>query len=571
MVNVQARKCVSLNGKWQVIIDPMGIGDYREVWKERKPEKKTDFFEYAFEGGPGLDVPGDFNSQMTELTYYEGIVWYKKTFSCSIIKGKRLFLHFGAVNYLADVYLNTKQIGSHEGGFTPFQFEITNAVQEGENTVIVKVNNQRLKDGIPGLGFDWFNYGGITRDVNLVETNDSFIEDYFIQLKKNSFNEVSGWIRINGDHPSQKITVSLPELGIHYGTQSDHQGNAEVSFSAKFELWSPEKPKLYQVLVACETDTIQDEIGFRSIEVKGSKVLLNGQPVFFKGINIHEEMPARAARAFSEADAKVLLAGAKELGCNFVRLVHYPHHESAVRLAERMGLMVWDEIPVYQHIDFASPSVPGKISAMMREMISRDKNRCGVVIWSLSNETFHFTKNRTETLIEVVRQCRRLDPTRLVVNVFSTQGYQNNTITIWDTLNCYSDIICINEYIGWYVPWQGDPKETKWEVVCENKPLMITEFGGEALCGNDTEPKDAASSWSEEYQEQIYKKQLKMFKKTPNLVGTCPWLLADYRSMARLHPVFQKGWNRKGLLSDKGEKKKAWFVIYNFYFNAIDQ
>ena len=207
MINVSARHCTNLNGKWQVIIDPAGAGDWRQVWKEKKPEKKTDFFEYSFEGGPVFNVPGDFNSQMTELKYFEGTVWYKKSFDYNPDKNKRLFLHFGAVNYLADVYLNGNLLGKHEGGFTPFQFEITNSVHYGENTIVVRVNNQRLKEGIPGLGFDWFNYGGITRDVNLVETDNSFISDYFIQLKKHSFNEVQGWVKLNGAHSRQNVEI----------------------------------------------------------------------------------------------------------------------------------------------------------------------------------------------------------------------------------------------------------------------------------------------------------------------------------------------------------------------------
>jgi beta-glucuronidase len=387
MINVTARHCTNLNGRWQVIIDPTGIGNWRQVWLEKKPVKKTDFFEYSFEGGPLLNVPGDFNTQKSELMFFEGIVWYKKTFYCHSNKDKRLFLSFSAVNYIADVYLNGTSIGSHEGGFTPFQFEITDKVKEGENTVVVMVNNQRLKDGIPGLRYDWFNYGGITRDVNVIETDNSFIEDYSIQLKKHSVDEVLGWIKINGNILSQNINVKIPELGINYKTKSNKKGVAAVVFSSKFKLWSPEDPKLYKVILQCETDTIVDNIGFRSIETKGAKILLNGNPLFLKGINIHEENPLKAARAFLESDALVLLTWAKELGCNFVRLAHYPHNEYMVRLAEKMGIMVWDEIPVYQHIEFSTPGVTDKINLMMREMIRRDRNRCGVVIWSISNET----------------------------------------------------------------------------------------------------------------------------------------------------------------------------------------
>ena len=564
MINVSARHCTNLNGKWQVIIDPAGAGDWRQVWKEKKPEKKTDFFEYSFEGGPVFNVPGDFNSQMTELKYFEGTVWYKKSFDYNPDKNKRLFLHFGAVNYLADVYLNGNLLGKHEGGFTPFQFEITNSVHNGGNSIVVRVNNQRLKDGIPGLGFDWFNYGGITRDVNLVETDNSFISDYFIQLKKHSFNEVQGWVKLNGAHSRQNVEIKIPELKIVYKSKSDDTGLAEVKFSSGFDLWSPENPRLYKIIIQCETDTIVDNIGFRSIEAKGSKILLNGEPVFLKGINIHEENPFRAARAFSESDASILLTWAKELGCNMVRLAHYPHNEYMIRFAEKMGIMVWDEIPVYQQVEFSTPGVSNKMDLMMREMINRDKNRCGVIVWSLSNETSP-SPSRDRALVNLSDKCRLLDSTRLITSVINDQHYNNNAINVWDTLYRHFDIISLNEYLGWYVPWQGRPEDVKWNFVCKDKPIVISEFGGEALYGNNKGPKDEAASWSEEYQEQIFKDQVEMLKAIPDLSGTFPWLLVDYRSPGRMHPVYQNGWNRKGLLSDHGDKKKAWYILKAYY------
>lgn len=564
MINVSARHCTNLNGKWQVIIDPAGAGDWRQVWKEKKPEKKTDFFEYSFEGGPVFNVPGDFNSQMTELKYFEGTVWYKKSFDYNPDKNKRLFLHFGAVNYLADVYLNGNLLGKHEGGFTPFQFEITNSVHNGGNSIVVRVNNQRLKDGIPGLGFDWFNYGGITRDVNLVETDNSFISDYFIQLKKHSFNEVQGWVKLNGAHSRQNVEIKIPELKIVYKSKSDDTGLAEVKFSSGFDLWSPENPRLYKIIIQCETDTIVDNIGFRSIEAKGSKILLNGKPVFLKGINIHEENPFRVARAFSESDASILLTWAKELGCNMVRLAHYPHNEYMIRLAEKMGIMVWDEIPVYQQVEFSTPGVSNKMDLMMREMINRDKNRCGVIVWSLSNETSP-SPSRDRALVNLSDKCRQLDSTRLITSVINDQHYNNNAINVWDTLYRHFDIISLNEYLGWYVPWQGRPEDVKWNFVCKDKPIVISEFGGEALYGNNKGPKDEAASWSEEYQEQIFKDQVEMLKAIPDLCGTFPWLLVDYRSPGRMHPVYQNGWNRKGLLSDHGDKKKAWYILKAYY------
>ena len=565
MPNIDGRKLISLNGAWDIIIDPAGVGDWRQIWLEKKPEKKTDFIEYGFDGGPTLQVPGDFNTQIPELTYEEGTVWYRKIFDYDPDSRRRLFLHFGAVNYLADVYLNGKKLGSHEGGFTPFQFEITDIVKQGRNSIVVKVNNQRLKDGIPGLGYDWFNYGGITRDVNLIETPNTFIEDYFIQLKKHSFNEVSGWVQLNGHKLSGNIRIRIPELKLDKLVQSDDKGKAALNFKAAFKLWSPVNPKLYQVIIESETDTIADDIGFRNIEVKDTRILLNGNPIFVKAVNIHEEKPLKAGRASSEADARMLLGWAKELGCNLVRLAHYPHNEKMVRLAEKMGLMVWDEIPVYQQIQFGSPGVLQKMNQTMTEMIRRDRNRCSVVIWSLSNET-NSSPDRDRCLIELSKQCRLLDSTRLITSVINDQSYENGTIRVWDTLYKYFDVMAINEYLGWYVPWQGKPAETKWQMVYQ-KPVIISEFGGEAKFGNHNGPKDEASSWSEDYQEQIYKDQISLFSVTPNLAGVCAWILIDYRSPTRLHPVYQQGYNRKGLLSELGEKKKAWYVLSQYYNN----
>jgi beta-glucuronidase len=564
MMNVDARKTWSLNGTWQAILDPADAGEYRQVWLEKKPVKKTDFVEYSFEGGPTLQVPGDFNTQMPELTYEECTVWYKKTFSFNRNPDKRLFLYFGAVNYKTDVYLNGLKLGSHEGGFTPFQFEITDLVKEGQNSIVVKVNNKRAKDGLPGLGYDWFNYGGITREVNLIETNHSFIENYFIQLKKKSLNVVSGWVRLNGNKKPENIRIIIPELKVNYQSRSDQNGLAPVSFTSALQFWSPQNPKLYHVIIQSETDTITDNIGFRNIEVRGTSILLNGKSIFLKAVNIHEERPFKAARAFNESDDSILLSWAKDLGCNLVRLVHYPHNGHMIKLAEKMGLMVWEEIPVYQNIEFSAAGMQQKMQTVMNEMISRDRNRCGVVIWSLSNETNSSTPDRDKNLVELSKQCRLQDSTRLVTSVINDQHYENNTIHVWDSLYKYFDIMAINEYLGWYVPWQGRPADTKWDMVYQ-KPVFISEFGGEAKYGSNFGPKDEASSWSEEYQEQIYKDQITLFGVTPNLAGTCAWVLVDYRSPVRMHPVYQNGYNRKGLLSEKGEKKKAWYILRKFY------
>lgn len=560
MGNIAGRKTTSLNGTWQVIIDPNDNGEKMGIGKDARPTGKTDFLEYSFDSASTLQVPGDFNSQRPELTYLEASVWYKKTFTYQA-KGKRLFLHFGAVNYLASVYLNGEKIGTHEGGFTPFQFEITDRVK-AQNSLVVRVNNQRRKDGIPAEGFDWFNYGGITRDVNLVETPASFIEDYFIQLKKGSSNTITGWVKINGNPVSQPVHIDIPEAKVHFSSTTNDSGYATIGFTAALQRWDTRTPKLYTVNIVSATDSIRERIGFRTIETKGSAILLNGNSIFLKGVNIHEEIGAEKRRATSEKDARRLLTAAKDLGCNFVRLTHYPQTEYMVRLADQLGILLWEEIPLWQGIAFGDPILQPKMNYMLQEMIQRDKNRSSVIIWSVSNETTPGAA-RDKALTQMAELARSKDDTRLIASAFDHVRYNKNEVIIDDTLSRVLDVVGVNAYLGWYRPWVAAPEKYVWRFDL-NKPLIMSEFGGEALYGHHG-PSDTASSWSEEYQEQLYKNNVAMFRNIPFLSGTTPWVLYDFRSARRMHTIYQKGWNRKGLLSEKGEKKKAWYVMKAYY------
>lgn len=560
MTNVDGRKMTSLNGKWEAIIDSYDQGKNRGYWTDAHAMGKSDFYEYDFNGGIILNVPGDFNSQLPELKYYESTVWYKRSFNYSKTSN-RVFLHFGAVNYIADVYLNGEKLGSHEGGFTPFQFEITGKLKQGQNSVILRVNNQRRTDGLPSLDYDWWNYGGITRDVNLVETPRTFIEDYFVHLAEGSYGRIEGWVKLNGEN-GKAIQLSIPELKLHLSATLNSDGTARFSAKAHPELWSPGHPKLYDVTFISGADTVNDEIGFRNIAVKGNEILLNGRSVFLRGVNAHEEAPLRAARAYTQEDALDMLTRAKELGCNFVRLPHYPQNEYVLHLADKMGIMLWEEIPIWQHIEFGDPSVNMKAEKDMKEMVSRDRNRCSVIIWSLSNETTP-SPERDKFLVSLAGYTRSLDSTRLISSALNHVKYSGDKIIIADTLVKALDVVGVNEYLGWYGQWGTPPGKIVWENPY-NKPLIMSEFGAEALY-NSHGSKDTASSWSEEYQEQVYKDQLTMLKNIPFLRGVSPWVLTDFKSPVRNLPRLQDGWNRKGLLSDKGYKKKAWYIVNAWY------
>lgn len=561
--NVRGRVHTSLNGKWEIIIDPFnsGAGNWKPVWKDQKPSGKYDFYEYGFIPSVNLQVPGDWNHQRPELVYYEGTVWYKKTFLNKRDKSKRTFLYFGAVNYTCDVYLNNKYLGSHEGGFTPFQFEITDLLKD-TNSVIVRVNNQRKEDEIPALNYDWWDYGGIIRDVFLIETPSNYIKDYTVQLAKNTLDTISGWIEVGGNNLAGSVSIRIPRLRVDYQTTTGSDGKAFFRLPSAPNLWSPSHPQLYDIIISSPSDTVHDLIGFRTIEVKGTKILLNGKPVFLKGINIHEEIPQEKRRAYSKADAEMLLIWAKALGCNFVRLTHYPHNENMVRLADKWGIMLWEEVPLWQNIQFSNPQILNKADTMLKEMISRDINRCSVIMWSVANETTP-SVDRNQTLSSMAKYVRNLDSTRLLTSAINHVRYNGNEITIDDPLCKSLDVVGVNEYFGWYSPWPAKPEVMEWKNPY-NKPLIMSEFGAEAKYGEHGSA-DSNCCWTEERQAEVYKEQLKMFKNIPFLRGTSPWVLADFRSESRLNPVYQQGWNRKGLLSDKGQKKKAWYIMHDYY------
>ncbi len=377
LTNVYGRDYRLLNGRWDAIVDLYDQGERMKIFENRKPEGNTDFYEYSFDGGLRLEVPGDWNSQNPELKYYEGTVWYARPFEATKQAGKRTILYFGAVSYRAEVYLNGKKIGSHEGGFTPFQIDVTDDLAaDGKNFLVVGVNNRRTVDAIPALAFDWWNYGGITRDVMLVDVPETHIEDYFVRLDKSKPDVIDIDVKMSKPLAGIPVKIEIPALKKQFEGTTDASGKVSGTIKAKgLRRWAPEAPVLYDVIVSGGDDRVAEEIGFRNIEVDGTKILINGEPQFMRCVSFHEEIPQRMGRATSEADATMLLSEAKALGVNMIRLAHYPQNEYTVRLAEKMGFVLWQEIPIWQGIDFKDASTLAKAKNMLTEMLNRDKNR----------------------------------------------------------------------------------------------------------------------------------------------------------------------------------------------------
>jgi beta-glucuronidase len=580
--NSYLRNGQTLNGRWHYIVDvyESGYFNYRmephdgtenpgssAFFLNKKPKDKTDRVEYDFDAAPTMLVPGDWNSQEEKLFYYEGTVWYKKSFNVeNFDASKRYFVHFGAVNYRADVYLNGKKLGTHLGGFTPFNFEMTHLLKEKDNFIIVKVDNKRAADEVPTLSTDWWNYGGITRDVTIYKLDDTFIEDYKIQLSKNNNKEVSGYIQLNGSAKASKtVAIEIPELKLKKEVTTDNNGYAKVSFPIKkITYWSDNNPKLYDVNISTSEDQVADNIGFRTIETKGKDILLNGEKVFLKGISIHEENVMRGGRAWSIEDANVLLGWAKELGCNYVRLAHYPHNENMIRLADQMGILVWEEIPVYWTIQWTNTETYKKAETQLTELINRDKNRASAIIWSMANET-PTSKERLAFLTNLANTARKLDDTRLISAALEDHGRKDNSniMIVEDEFAQVVDILSFNQYYGWYGGEIDNIKNIRWEIDID-KPVIISEFGAGALQGYHA---DNMTRWSEEFQELLYEETLPTLAKIPGISGMTPWTLVDFRSPRRMLIPYQNGWNRKGLISETGNKKKAFYTLKKFYEN----
>ncbi len=499
--NIPNRTTISLDGTWRTIVDPYDTGHGGRFYQNAKQKSKVELVEYNFDASPMLNVPGDWNSQRDNLLFYEGTLWYKKSFQYQKQAHKRVFVYFGAAATRATVYLNGNKLGQHEGGYTPFNFEVTDQIQDGDNFVVVEVNNARHSDAVPALNTDWWNYGGLTRDVAIVEVPATFIQDYFVQLAKGSLSEIAGWVKLNGATRPQQVAIEIPEANIAQRVTTDRDGYAEFHFAAKLQLWSPENPKLYRVIISGAGDRVEEQIGFRTIETRGTKILLNGKPIFLRGISMHEEAPFRGGRAFSPEDDAILLGWARELACNFVRLAHYPYNEAMIRLADRMGILVWEEIPVYWDIDWKNPATLQIAEEQIRDLITRDHNRAAAIFWSIGNET-PVAPARLEFMKQLANDTRELDPTRLVTAALNRpENADANTKLLNDPLGEFLDVLGLNEYVGWYDGTIPSLDALQWKTAYE-KPLIVSEFGAETPFGAHG---SADARWTEEYQTSFYR------------------------------------------------------------------
>ena len=558
MIFSRGRKTEKLNGLWHYAVDQYDVG-LRDNWhiaSARDKEERQRPWDYHPEQGELAAVPGCWNLIKPEYFYFEGSVWYSREFRYqSLDADERLYLRVGAANYDAKIYLNSVFLGNHCGGSTPFFVDLTGKLDR-QNLIQICVNNTRTTDRVPMRNTDWYNWGGIYRDVELIRLPGVFIKDFQISLVPDgTYSRIAVKAMISENKAAGSATVAIPDLGIERSFRID-RGSGETVIEGKPQLWSPENPYLYDVSLSYGEDRVSDRVGFREIRVRGTEILLNGKPVFLRGISVHED-DVRLGKASSREDILRRYRHARELGCNFLRLAHYPHHELAAQLADELGFLLWEEIPVYWAIDFRSPSTYKDAENQLLELIARDFNRASVIIWSVGNENPD-TDERLEFMCNLVKAVKSRDPTRIVSAACLVN---HEKVRIEDRLAAYLDVIGLNEYYGWY-----NPNRRELELLLGNsnpeKPVVITEFGAGAKAGHHG---SIHEMFTEEYMDGVYRYQIDAIRRSDYIKGMTPWILYDF-TCPRRQNRFQKGYNRKGLIAeDKKTKKLAFFTLKRFY------
>ena len=407
--------------------------------------------------------------------------------------------------------------------------------------MLVQTDNTLNESSVPTQKTDWWPWGGIVGDVYVVETPKQFIQNAYLQLNPDDFSEVLFKLKMNKESSGHIIKLEIPELQFMAEYKTNSFGAISENIKINPQLWSPLSPKLYEVKISSEAETISDKIGFRSIQTKGQKIYLNNSEIQFKGIAMHSEPIGIPGPAFSKEHFQKLLLTAKDLNINFIRAAHYPYTRHLAKVADQLGLMLWEEVPVYWNIDWDNSNTLNIAKNQITRLVQRDQNRASVVVWSVANET-PLSSSRMKFLKALLAEIEINDSSRLstaallsgseeqfrsLVLVLALQGSKSQwvspkekaifqlildqanipidselsfSLSIDDPLGESVDLISYNEYFGWYYVTfftdqmkisEGTLRKLMFEVMPDikisssfDKPIHISEFGAGAKYGN---------------------------------------------------------------------------------------
>ncbi|HUN11122.1 MAG TPA: glycoside hydrolase family 2 TIM barrel-domain containing protein [Rhabdaerophilum sp.] len=558
MLAMAGRPVLALDGIWRFVLDLHDEG-LRQRWYAEEPGPMGEWvlpLDYDDGDWQRAPVPSCWNVLKPEWFYFEGSGWYSREIDLPAPEaGRRLFLRCGAANYAARVFLNGVFVGEHLGGSTPFFVELTGTARQGRNTLRIQVENRRTSDRVPMNHTDWFNYGGLYRDVALVSVPAVFIRDFGVALVPGS-NGRRIFVEVELSESVDAEAVARIEGLEECVVVPVRRGRGRVEIDCAPRLWHPDTPHLYAVSITAGEDRVTDRIGFREIRVEGERLLLNGEDLFLRGICVHED-DIGLGKATSEEDLRRRFRHVRALNANFVRLSHYPHHERAAEIADEEGILLWEEIPVYWAIEFDNPATLADARNQLLELIRRDRNRASVIIWGVGNEN-HDSDARLAFMSRLAETARAADPTRLIS---AACLIDREEFRIADRLADVLDVIGINEYFGWYEPG-FDGLERLLARSAPGKPVVITETGADGLAGH-RDPQGRI--YSEEHQARILTEQLTVLSGASYVRGICPWILYDFRAERR-QTALHRGYNLKGLIgADKKTRKQAFDIVADRY------
>jgi beta-glucuronidase len=535
------------------MIDLSGIWDFR-VDKEDQGFEAN--WQKGFKKSIPIAVPASWNDQFAEDRDFLGPAWYQLQFNKPSNWNKKIYLRFGSINYISDVWLNGDLIGHHEGGHLAFEFDVSEKILAEENLLVVRVDGRLSEEYVPPSGrpmnfpqtnFDFYPFCGIQRPVFLYEIPNEAIKDIIvttsiegtagilnIKLETSGINEATARFIIK-----EIGTDSVEEINIE---QNLHEIKIKVE-NAKF--WSPESPNLYNLKVEIVKDeSIIDsyslKIGFRTIEVQGDKLLLNGKPVYLKGFGRHEDFPI-TGKGYVPAVIIKDYSIMKWIGANSFRTSHYPYSEQMMDMADRLGFLVIDEIPAVG-LTFKKNVFDRELelcNQYIEELIKRDKNHPSVIMWSLANEPHNNLKSGDFFKI-LYDKVRSLDNTR-PITVVNMMGVKEKAFK-------FCDVLCINRYYGWYM--QPGRIDEACEILSDemdklnekyHKPILLSEFGADTIPGWHSQPSEM---FSEEYQSEFIEKYIEVCRGKSYVIGEHIWNLCDFKT--------SQGITRMGSMNFKG-------------------
>ncbi|WP_342083302.1 glycoside hydrolase family 2 protein [Dyadobacter sp. OTU695] len=528
--HIRQPDAIPLHGEWWFLLDPAGLGIanqwYRDgIAQESRQDKVT--------------VPHCFSTD-PRYEFYTGTAWYRKTFAWKQTAGKRVILHFDGAYYKTNVWLNGQKIGEHEGGYTPFSFDVTEQLKDGDNLLVVAVNNDTWKTNtIPGIkdngdindGFvGWVNYGGIIRPVYLTIEPEVYTENVKIETMPDLIKGtavVKAKVRVrnassSASSPKIDLTVwqdnKLLTLKWKTKTTSIPAGQtalleAEATLAtAQVKLWDLDQPNLYELKTVIGTDTLASNFGIRKIEVSNAQILLNGKPVKVGGGNRVIDYPGLGSLEpdwLVEKDFRLM----KEAGMEFQRLTHYTPSEYFYYMADRYGMLIITEAGNWQLTpkQMDNDSMRTKFRSQFREMAERDWNHPSVIAYSVGNEYGSTTAAGQRWTKDMIAYARELDPTRLYT--FASMLLNTLPAKPEDEASQYVDFVSTNTYGGHAKALDHIHK------LYPGKPVFISEWGTRA-----------DGKGGEAGQPQHLSDVMAEIRKRPFIAGASWWTYNDYRS-----------------------------------------